>query len=261
VSVPTEKFIKVAEVETHMRSGGSGAPVLFFHGVGTADIWLPFHDELAKSYTVYAPDHPGFGRSSLPNWFDSMDDVIIHYAMLLDELKLGPVKLVGYSLGGWMAAEFASFFPERVEKLVLIDAAGLRVPGHPITDLFALSPEELATLCFNDLSTAMVLMGDITDPISWVIRDYRERTTLALLAWNPGYSPKLARRLQRVTAPTLVLWGEDDRLIPIAHGEAYRDAIAGARLEIVPNCGHVPIVECVSETARLISDFFAKGEK
>jgi pimeloyl-ACP methyl ester carboxylesterase len=260
VSAPTEKFITVAEVETHLRSGGGGEPVLFLHGVGTADIWLPFHDELSGKYTVYSPDHPGFGRSSLPDWMDSMDDFIIHYAMLLDELKLDKVKLIGYSLGGWMAAEFASFFPDRVEKLVLIDSAGLRVPGAPITDLFAMSPEQLAALCFNDLSTAMVLIGDISDPISWAIKDYHERTTLALLAWNPGYSPKLARRLQRVKAPTLVIWGEDDRLIPRAHGEAYRDAIEGARLEIVPNCGHVPIVERASKTAQLILDFFAKGE-
>jgi len=124
------------------------------------------------------------------------------------------------------------------------------VSGAPIKDVFALAPEQLAMLCFNDLSSAMLLMGDMSDPIARVIQDYRERTTMAMLAWNPGYSPKLARRLRRLSAPTLIIWGEDDRLIPIDHGKAYRDAIAGSRLERVANCGHVPIVERASETAQ-----------
>ncbi|MEW6731622.1 MAG: alpha/beta fold hydrolase, partial [Acidobacteriota bacterium] len=220
-----------------------------------ADLWLPFHTHLAQNHTVYFPDHPGFGRSSLPDWFDHMDDFILHYAMLIDELKLAPVDLVGYSLGGWIAAEFASFFPERVRSLVLIDAAGLRVSGAPIVDVFALSPEQLFATCFTDITQGLALIGDMSDPLGRFLKDYQERTTLALLAWNPGYSPKLVRRLRRVNVPTLIIWGEEDRLIPRAHGEAYRDAIANARLEIIASCGHVPIVERAEQTAQLIREF------
>jgi pimeloyl-ACP methyl ester carboxylesterase len=254
----TEKFITVADVETHLRVGGNGEPLLFLHGGGTADIWLPFHEELAHRHTVYAPDHPGFGRSAMPDWLDAMEDLVIHYATMLDELKLSRVNLAGFSLGGWIAAEFASFYPERVNRLALISAAGLRVAGAPITDIFALGPEELAMVSFHDISKAMVLMGDMSDPLGRFLQDYRERTMMARLAWNPGYSPKLARRLRRITAPTLIIWGKDDRLIPSAHGEAYRSAIANARLELLPDCGHLPIVECADQTAQLLSDFFAK---
>jgi pimeloyl-ACP methyl ester carboxylesterase len=260
VSAPIDKFITPAGVETHLYEGGSGEPLLFLHGMSTADIWLPFHNELAKHNTVYAPDHPGFGRSAMPDWFDQMDDMVLHYAALLDELKIEKVNLVGFSLGGWIAAEFAAFYPERVNKLTLISAAGLRVAGAPIVDLFACSAEKLAALCFKDLSNVMTLFGHLmADPLKLVLRDYRERTMLARLAWNPGYGPKLARRLARFDGPALIIWGEDDQLIPSAHAHAYQQLIKNARVEMLADCGHMPTVERAAETACLINDFLAQG--
>lgn len=261
MSAPNDSILQVADVDTHLRVGGAGDPLLFLHGFASSDLWLPFHEELSQSFTVYAPDHPGFGQSSMPDWLDKMEDMVIHYAMLLDTLKLSSVHLVGFSLGGWIAAEFASFYPERVKSLTLINAAGLRVKGAPIVDLFAHSAEQLAAICFNDLRNAMVLVGDMSDPLKLFLKDYRERTMLARLAWNPGYSPKLARRLQRVKSPALIIWGEQDRLIPSAHGEAYRAAIPDARLEVIKGCGHMPVIECAPETARLIRDFINEGRQ
>jgi pimeloyl-ACP methyl ester carboxylesterase len=260
LSRPIENFITVGDIETHLRVGGDGEPLLFLHGHKTADLWLPFEDELAKEYKVYVPDHPGFGRSSLPGWVDSMEDFVIHYARLLDELKLNQINLVGISFGGWLAAEFASFFPERVKKLVLIDSYGLRVAGAPTADLFAYPPEQFNRLCFVDPDKAVIKQDDNPDPATEFSQDYRERATMALLAWQKEFNPKLPYRLRRVTSPTLIIWGEKDALIPLSHGEAYRAAIANAQLEVVPDSGHFPIIEQALHTARLISNFLGKGE-
>lgn len=258
-----DKTLTINDVETHIKIGGTGAPLLFLHGFSLGNLWLPFHDQLAEHFTVYAPDHPGAGLSGMPDWFDTMDDMVLHYISLLNELQLDKVTVVGLSFGGWLAAELASFYPERIDHLVLLAAAGLRVPNSPVADLFAMSPEQLFSICFQDLSHAMALMSqiDMSDPIKLILADYRERTMLARLAWNPGYSPKLARRLARVTAPSLVIWGKEDRLIPAAHGTAYQAALPNARLEIIEDCGHIPILEATETTIKLIQEFLSQEQQ
>lgn len=252
-----DKIISVAQVQTHLKIAGQGSPLVFFHGMGLADLCLPFHLQLAQDFTLYAPDHPGFGLSTAPDSFDSLEDFIIHYADLLDILGLKQVTLVGHSLGGWLAAEFASFFPERVKNLVLISAGGLRVANAPIVDVFALSPEQLAMVCFYDLSSAMVLASqrDLSNMKKLMLQDYKERTMVAKIAWQLGYSPKLAGRLRRITAKTLVIWGKDDQLVPLAHAEAYCQAITGAKLALLNECGHMPPLEQVEQVVQLIKDF------
>ncbi len=252
-----EEFISISNVETHLKIAGQGSPLLYLHGLGLSNLWLPFHQALAEHYKVYAPDHPGFGLSSNPDWFDSMEDFIIHYVELLDVLNLSSINLVGHSLGGWIAAEIASFFPDRINKLVLIAAGGLRVAGSPITDIFALSPELLPMVCFEDPNKAMVIASqrDMSNIQKLILQDYRERTMAAKLAWKLGYNPKLARRLRRACMPTLIVWGKNDKIVSTAHAQQYCNLIPNAKLAIIDECGHVPIVEQSEQTTNLILEF------
>lgn len=255
-----KKFITVADIKTSIKISGQGQAVVFFHGMGMSDLWLTFHEKLAESFTLYAPDHPGFGLSDKAEEFDSMEDFILHYVDLFGALDLSSVNLVGHSLGGWIAAELASFFPQIVKNLVLIAPSGLRIAKNPIVDVFALSPEQLAMICFNDLSKAMEVMSqrDMSDMKKLALQDYRERTMVAKLAWTLGYSPKLEKRLRRISSPSLIIWGKDDQLISSAYGEAYKNAIPNAKLALLDDCGHVPVVEQVDKTVDLIKDFLAK---
>lgn len=231
-------FVNVRDVKIRLLEGGEGEPLLFLHGAGRSGVWLPFHAELAKSFHLLAPDHPGFGQSDRPEWLDDMTDMVFHYRDFLEALGLEQVHLVGTSFGGWVAAEFATTHPERVSKLVLSAAAGLRVNGAAIADLFLMSSEELASYLFADPAKAAAMNAQAIPPE--IERElYRGRITLAHLGWNPLLcNPRLRRRLYRITCPTLVLWGARDRLIPPAHGKAYASEIADARLVIVENCGH-----------------------
>jgi pimeloyl-ACP methyl ester carboxylesterase len=237
------EMISVRGVSTHLLRGGRGAPLLVLPPQFAADRWFPYHDALAARFQVLAPDHLGFGRSERPDWLSGIDDLILHYADLLDLLGLERVSLMGLSLGGWIAAEFAAWFPHRVEKLVLVDAAGLKVDGVPRFDVFTHPIEETLQRLFYDQSRWPQLVTTDLGP-EVIVRAYRETTTLARLTWNPYmYNPKLARRLARITAPTLVVWGADDAFLPLPHGVEYARLIPAARLVSIPQCGHFPPFE------------------
>ncbi len=237
------EMISVRGVNTHLLRGGRGAPLVVLPPQFASNRWFPYHDALAARFQVIAPDHLGFGPSERPEWLSGIDDLVLHYADLLDTLGLERVSIMGLSLGGWIAAEFASWFPRRVERLVLVDAAGLKVDGVTRFDVFTHPIEEtLQRLFYDQTRWPQLVTTDLGPEV--IVRAYRETTTLARLTWNPYmYNPKLARRLGRITAPTLVVWGEDDAFLPLPHGEAYARLIPGARLTVLPRCGHFPPFE------------------
>ncbi len=183
-----------------------------------------------------------------------MSDYVLYFRDLLDTLELSQVYLVGHSLGGWMTAEVAVWYPERVAKLVLANAAGIRVKGYPIADLFAMNAQELLMACFDDFAAATPLIPPEITP-DYMVEQFRQMTTLASLAWNPSYDPKLERRLERITCPTLVLWGENDRLIPPIYGDVFHERIAGSQLVKLFGTGHMPMFEQPDEWSNVISDF------
>jgi pimeloyl-ACP methyl ester carboxylesterase len=194
---------------------------------------------LAVRFQVLAPDHPGLGQSERPEWLDGLDDVVLHYVDLLDALELQRVPIVGTSFGGWVAAELAAAYPERVDRLVLVGAAGIKVDGVERFDVFLHPFEESLRHLFRDPSRAAQLVPAEFGP-DFIVHGYGEATTFARLCWNPYlYNPKLERRLRRVRAPTLVLWGADDTFLPLPHGQAYARLIKNATLQTVPNCGHL----------------------
>jgi pimeloyl-ACP methyl ester carboxylesterase len=250
----------VAGVRTHMLRGGRGAPLLVLQPEFASNRWFPYHEALAARFQVFAPDHLGFGDSERPEWLEGIDDLVFHYADLLDTLGLERVSLIGTSLGGWVAAEFAVAHPQRVERLVLVGASGLKVDGVERFDVFINPIEETLRHLFHDQTrVAQLLPTDIGPDV--IVRGYRESTTLARLTWNPYmYNPKLARRLRRVTAPTLVVWGREDAFLPLAHGEAYAQLIPHATLLTVPDCGHLVPFEQTEAFIEHVTAFLSPRE-
>jgi pimeloyl-ACP methyl ester carboxylesterase len=254
MATPTAQFVTVDGIATHLLVGGSGPPLVYLHGVAPAGEWLPVHDVLAESFTVYAPDHPGFGKTDRPDWLDGMDDLVLHYEELFRVLDLQHPALVGFSLGGWLAAELAVTYPDLPGALVLLNSAGLHIDGALIPDLPALAGPKLLETVFYDWRVAMEYASARSAPDER-LKSFRALTSLALLAWNPWFDPKLQRRLRRVAAPTLVLWAEHDRLIQPIYGEAFRDAIPGARLQALPDCGHMAPIERPAAVAEAVRSF------
>jgi pimeloyl-ACP methyl ester carboxylesterase len=247
--------IDVHGVDVAYRRKGSGEPVLFFHGAGFTRMWLPFHERLSQSVDLIAPEHPGYGGTEMPEWLEGFDDLAIHYEAFLDALGLETVHLVGYSLGGGIAAEVAVFYPKRLRSLTLVTPAGLRILGKPVRNLVAMEPEELWGTIFNDPANLPQVLPDYED-LDEIVHLYGEGTTLARLAWNPQYDLKLERRLpQRVDCPALVVRAEHDRLIPDEMAERYAELLPNARIETIPGTGHAAPVEQPDRTADAIARF------
>lgn len=257
----TERTVNVQGIATHLfEAGPPTAPaVLYLHGTLLGNLWLDFHNALSQHFRVFAPDIPGFGLTERPDWMRDMSDYILYFRDLLNTLDLDKPLLIGHSLGGWMAAELAVWYPERVKKLVLSNSAGIRVKGALIAHLFAMNPQELLSTCFDDLMAAMPLMPAEFN-IDYLISQYRQRVTLASLAWNPHYDPKLERRLASIICPTLIIWGANDRLIPPVYGDAFQRAIPNSELVKLEGTGHMPMFEKTEPWSEVICEFLSRSD-
>lgn len=234
----------IGGVELSLLERGTGRPILFLHGAGGLRPDAPFLDGLARHGRLVAPTHPGFGRTPLPDWIATVDDLAYLYLDLLDALDLRDVALVGTSMGGWIACEIATKCSERLSKLVLVDPVGIKVGDREtrdIPDVFALPPEQVTRLIYHDPSRA----PDVTTlPDEALYEIARNREASALYLWEPYmHNPQLRRRLHRVRIPTLVLRGESDGLVSDAYARAYAAAIPGARYETIAAAGHAPQLE------------------
>ncbi len=262
-------FVDVGGVPTAYRRKGAGEPVMFLHGAGSTRMWLPFYEACAQSVDFIAPEHPGFGETPLADWIVSVDDLALHYDAFLDALEIDRVHMVGYSLGGWIAAEYASYLFRRLKSLTLITPVGLRIEDEPGVDLFKISPEELIDRLYNDKSAlapiipdAVVENGVITslDPkqqltLEDIIFLFGESSAAARYMWSPRYNIKLPRRLGRVACPSLVLAAEDDRLIPNAMAARFASHLPDCRHVTIPETGHALIVERPDATAAALVEF------
>ncbi len=256
-----ETMLEVRGLKIQLLQGGTGKPLLYLHSAGGEVVWLPFFEALSQHFTLYVPAHPGFGRSEGLEKMDSMEDWVFHYMDLIDSLGLEGVHVVGLSLGGWLAAELATHYAHRLGRLVLIDAVGLRVEGAPVPDIFAATAEETRRLVFFDPDSELA-KSFIPDnpPMELLEMVLRAREAAARIGWNPYlHNPKLPQRLHRIALPTLILWGDSDRLVPLEHGRAYQRGIAGSRLTLVERCGHAPPLERPQETAKLVVDFLRES--
>jgi pimeloyl-ACP methyl ester carboxylesterase len=251
--------IDVSGRPTVLMHNGEGLPFIYLHStLGETAMWLPFFQTWSRQFHVFVPTHPGFGKSGGFDEVDVIEDMAFHYVELLDALGLDEVCLGGVSLGGWIAAEFAVRWPERIKKLWIADAPGLWVPEQPLGDLFRVlrDREKLRHLVFHDPTSHMATLVIRDNPDEQtMMAAYQALTVLARLTWERPYDPKLAKRLARVRCPTLLVWGEHDKLVPPAYGEAYRKHIRGSQLKLIANCGHLPMFEREAEFVQLIADF------
>lgn len=238
---PQTTFPLIHGTKIQLTVGGSGPPLLYLHSAGGETEWMPFHAALARQFTIYVPAHPGFADSKGLEQIRDVADLAWHYVDFLAEQRLGPLPIVGFSLGGWIALELAILRPQLVSHLVLVCPAGVRVPGVPMGELFIDDLAKLRALLFHDPnhpSVALAMPRSLEDPriLHWL----RAREATARVGWNPYlHNPRLPRHLRRIACPTLILWGRHDRLLPSQIGEYLAEEIPGAQLEVFEACGHM----------------------
>ncbi|MBY0526072.1 MAG: alpha/beta hydrolase [Gemmataceae bacterium] len=244
---------------TVIMHAGQGAPFVYLHSaLGESLMWLPFYQTWAKEFRVLVPTHPGFGKSGGFDQIDTVEDMAFHYIELFDALGLDEICLGGVSLGGWIAAEIACRWPERVKKLWIADAPGFWVDAEPLPDLFRVMQDRdaLRELLFHDPNAHMaqlIISAERKDED--LMTAYQSMTVLARLVWERPYNPKLAQRLHRVRCPVLLLWGAHDKLVPPSYGEAYRKHLPQAEWKVIPNCGHLPMFEREAEFVEAVAKF------
>src|SRR5262245_34307218 len=257
-------MIDVGGTKVHTLIGGRGDPLLVLHGAGGHRGWRRWMAALARSYTVYAPTHPGFGHSDAADWMESIDDLARFYLWFLDEVGLSRVHLLGHSIGGWTAAEMATMHPGAIELLILVAPAGLKPDEGEILDVFYYPPEELLGYTVHDRASIpewAELFGQPPTPAEVEIAT-RNREMTARLTWKPYmFNPRLPHFLPRVTTPTLIVWGRQDRIIPVVCGEQYARGLQNARLFVMDSCGHLPPIEKPALFTTLVREFLSGGEE
>ena len=254
----TDTFVEVAETKLRLRRGGQGEPLLILHGGGGNRGWLQYLRLLAQRFQVYVPDHPGFGKSDQPEWITSVPDLACFYLWALEDLGLSRVRVMGLSMGGWLAAEMAVLCPQLFERLVLVGAAGVKPTQGEITDIFLLSPAELTAKMFHDPKQAPEyeqLYGAQPTPEEQDLRT-RNNEMAARITWKPYmHDPRLPSLLRRLRMPTLIVWGREDSIIPVNCAEIYHQNIRGSQLVIMEQCGHVPPIEKPQQFVDIVSEF------
>ncbi len=241
----SEKWIETKRgAKVRVLEAGSGAPVVFLHGAGGLFAENPFLDLLAKRYRVLAPEFPGYGESAGEELLDDMLDFALHGWDVVAALGLERPHLIGHSMGGMIAAEMACIAPHDVRKLILVNAAGLWIPEEPLPDLFAMLPFEFPQLLFHDpVAGAAMLTGGLDFGNLQAVADFyianAKRMGVAGKILYPIPNRGIAKRLYRLSAETLVLWGSSDKLIPLSYGKKWKSLLPNARLVTVDNAAHM----------------------
>jgi pimeloyl-ACP methyl ester carboxylesterase len=239
--------------------GGDGPPVLVLHHDIGAPAREAFADALARTFTVFAPSHPGYDGSPRPEWMRSVRDVAVVYQGLLAPHEPATVTLVGLGFGGWIAAEMATMAPRFFRRLVLVGAMGIKPERGEIADQALLSYIDYVRLGFADPAAFDRAFG-AEPPTSRLEQWDLNREMTFRIAWKPYmYSPTLPHLLGAVATPTLVVWGSEDRIVPRECGERYVKALANARLEIVQGAGHFVDMEKPDELAALVTRFVSEA--
>jgi pimeloyl-ACP methyl ester carboxylesterase len=251
------RIVSLTGTTLELLEHGQGRPLLFLHageGLAPERSWLEL---LSRRFRVITPWHPGYGNSRLIDGSGSVDDLAYLYLDLAAELGFESAILVGACLGGWVAAEMMVRSTARFSHLVLVDPLGIKVRGRDerdIADMHALPRAEYLKLAWADPARGDIDFTKLSE--SELAAIVRGREAFTLYGWKPYmHNPRLKRWLHRIDRPTLLLWGAEDRIVTPAYGEGWRDAIPGARLEIIPRAGHFPHWEQAEEFAERLSAF------
>ena len=253
--------VHVAGTALHLTRGGSGAPLLVLHhDIGSPE-QLPFYDALAQHFTVLRPAHPGYDRSERPDWMRSVRDVAVVYQWLLGarDLAAGGLSLMGLGFGGWIAAEMATMAPRAFRRLVLVGAMGIKPERGEIADQALVSYIDYVRQGFVDQAAFDRIFG--AEPPTATLEQWDlNREMTFRIAWKPYmYSATLPHLLGGVATPALVVWGRDDRIVPLECGERYAKSLGQARLEIVEGAGHFVEMEKPEALASLVTRFMTQA--
>ena len=258
----SESTVTVGRTEVSLLRGGSGRTLLVLHEELGHPGWLSWHEELSRDHSLLLPAHPGFGALPRADWVSSVRDLAGFYSRMLREMRLGPVDVIGFSLGGWIAAEMAAADAGQFRRMALVAPAGVRPPEGEILDLFIVTARAYLDASVHDAAAtpefASLYGGEATPEQFEVWEDARAES--ARLAWKPYmHNPSLPHLLEAVQGlPTLLVWGREDKIIPLSAGQAYGRAIAGSELLVLDNCGHRPEIERTSEFVNRVRGFLAQ---
>jgi len=245
----SDTFVEVDGCRTHLRRGGAGQPLLYLHGASGAPVVMPFMEKLAQRFDVLVPEHPGWGRSDEPEWLENIHDVAYFYLDFLREQKLSGVTIVGSSMGGWIAMEMAVRDTSRIKSLVLASPAGIAAPGVQPADIFLMPPEEVVKNLFFDEKLAQARLAQPED----VDVSLKNRHTTARLAWEPRlHDPHLGKWLHRIEVPVKIVWGREDRILPVGFVDEFKRLMPRAQVHILEKCGHLPHAEKADEFVEIV---------
>jgi pimeloyl-ACP methyl ester carboxylesterase len=257
----------VGGIDVEVLRGGSGNPALLLHGFQTINRKAPFLSELAEHCSYFAPSLPGFGASERPRNFDTIYDLVHHTLDLIDAVPGDKVTLIGFSFGGWLAAEAAVMRPAKLSSLILVDPVGIRISDREtrdILDIFNVHPDVVRDKSYYDPKRFAPDFDAMED--AELVTYARNRDALCLYAWNPLlYNPRLKDWLRRIDVPTLVVWGANDGVVSPAYGRTYASLIPGARFKLIDKAGHRPEIEqpsiFVAHLARFIGGAIPQSEE
>jgi pimeloyl-ACP methyl ester carboxylesterase len=239
-----------------MKRAGAGPAMLVLHGAGGSPRFLPAMQKLAERFEVFIPQAPGFGGTEVPDWLESIADVANFYREFLDMFDLRHIHLVGLSLGGWTAAELAIRDASRLASLTLMDAPGIVAPGIPPRDPARENDEQVTSDTYFDPKLAADARARVAAG-SEAVHQANRRLVQKLAGQHRYHDAQLQVSLSRISIPTHVIWGANDKLFPPVYGETWQKAIAGARLTLIPRSGHLPIQEQPELFAQAVGDFCA----
>jgi pimeloyl-ACP methyl ester carboxylesterase len=247
------------KIKARVKVAGSGPALVFFHGAAGLQ-WNEFLDALARDFTVYAPEHPGTseGDPEAHRALDDLWDLVLFYDELFDKLGLSEPAIVGHSFGGMVAAEMAANFPRRASKLALISSLGLWLDNAPIRNYMVTPAAELIPMMFADPNhpAAVQLLPNPNDA-DGVIRTVWALGCTGKFCW-PIFEKGLKKRIHRIAAPTLVMWGKQDALTPPVYAQEFGKLIKGAKVELVDKASHMLPIEHPQAAARMVADFFKR---
>jgi pimeloyl-ACP methyl ester carboxylesterase len=256
----TEEVVEFAHTRLYVLKGGTGNPLLVLHGVEGHEGWLAFHEALAEHATVYAPSHPGYGHTERPAWMETIAHQAVFYHWFLQEAGLQAVDLVGVGVGGWIAAQMAVMCADHVRHLVLVDAAGIRPRQGETLDLFIIPWREVVERSFYDAQHSAEYQRIYGAAPIQEFGGLREagRSMSIRMCYRPYmHDPALLPTLGKIGVPTLIVWGARDQIMPIECGYLYQEAIPGARLRVIEQCGHWPHFEQPQALAEIIREFLS----
>jgi len=258
VAFTTER-VAVGHTELFVLKGGSGRPLVVLHGVEGHEGWLAFHSALAEASTVYAPSHPGYGHTAAPDWISSIPHQAVFYQWFLQQEFPGiAVDLVGTGVGGWIAAQMAIMNSAALGHLVLIDPAGLRPRESEQLDIFLTPWQDVIERGFYDAQSAPEYQRIyVAAPVTQFggVREAGRTMTMRMCFKPYMFDPSLQAMLGKVQVPTLLVWGKQERIIPLECATLCQQSMAGATLRVVEECGHFGHLEKPDELAAIVREF------